>query len=105
MKIDTRRPMKLLSMLLGLVCLASSLAAQQAPPDQAKRAGKRAEDFPAASKDFFHDMDMVGKPDDDQPAKPTYLELTDPDQVRGRNTWVMWCGGNEWFWDWLGLRW
>jgi len=93
--------MKLLSMLLGLVCLASSLAAQQAPPDQAKLAGKRAEDFPAASKDFFHDMDMVGKPDDDQPAKPTYLELTDPDQVRGRNTWVMWCGGNEWFWDWL----
>ena len=101
MKIDTRRPMKLLSMLLGLVCLASSLAAQQAPPDQAKRFGKRAEDFPAASKDFFHDMDMVGKPDDDQPVKPTYLELTDPDQVRGRNTWVMWCGGNEWFWDWL----
>jgi hypothetical protein len=101
MKIDTRRPMKLVSMLLGLVSLVSSLAAQEPPPDEAKRAGKRAEDFPAATKDFLHDMDMVGKPDEDQPAKPTYLELNDPDQIRGRNTWVMWCGGNEWFWDWL----
>ena len=93
--------MKSVATLVGLVCLASSLIAQQPPPDEAKRAGKRAEDFPAATKDFFHDMDMVGKPDEDQPAKPAYLELKDPDEIRGRNTWVMWCGGNEWFWDWL----
>ena len=93
--------MKSLNMLMALVCLASPLTAQQPPPDQAKLAGKHAEDFPAATKDFFHDMDMIGKPDEDQPATPAPLELTDPDQIRGRNTWVMWCGGNEWFWDWL----
>src|SRR5260370_5554292 len=93
--------MKSLNLLVALVFLASPLTAQQPPPDQAKLAGKHAEDFPAATKDFFHDMDMIGKPDEDQPATPAPLELTDPDQIRGRNTWVMWCGGNEWVWDWL----
>ena len=101
MKTSRLKFMKSLSILAGLVFLASPIAAQQAPPDEAKRLGKHPEDFSAATKDYFHDMDMVGKPDEDQSAVPTYLELTDPDQIRGRNTWVMWCGGNEWFWDWL----
>src|SRR5260370_37280363 len=92
--------MKSLNLLVALVFLASPLTAQQPPPDQAKLAGKHAEDFPAATKDFFHDMDMIGKPDEDQPATPAPLELTDPDQIRGRNTWVMWCGGNKGFLGW-----
>src|SRR5439155_9647959 len=25
----------------------------------------------------------------------------DADEIKGRNTWMMWCGGNEAFWDWL----
>jgi hypothetical protein len=101
MKTSRLKFMKSLSILASLVFLASPMAAQQAPPDEAKRLGKHPEDFPAATKDYFHDMDMVGKPDEDQSTVPTYLNLTDPDQIRGRNTWVMWCGGNEWFWDWL----
>ena len=28
------------------------------------------------------------------------LELT-PDEIRGRNTWVLWCAGDEVFWDYL----
>ncbi len=92
--------MKFLSMLVCLVCLASPLRAEQPPPDQAKLAGKQAEDFPAAKTDFFQDMDMVGNPDADEPVAPTRLKL-ETEEIQGRNTWVMWCGGNEWFWDWL----
>lgn len=64
--------------------------------DEAKALGKTAADFPAASYDYFHDMDMVA--DGHGGLRP--LELTE-DEIKGRNTWMMWCGGNEVFWDWL----
>ena len=47
-------------------------------------------DFPQASADYFAGMDDG-------------VALT-ADQVRGRNTWVMWTGGNEAFWDYLARR-
>lgn len=53
--------------------------------DEAKAAGKTVADFPASSVDFFPGMD--GK-----------VELT-PEEVEGRNTWMLWTGGNEAFWD------
>ena len=31
------------------------------------------------------------------------MELSQ-DEIKGRNTWNMWCGGNERFWDWLGQQ-
>jgi hypothetical protein len=53
--------------------------------DEALRAGRTAASFPAADEDYFHDMDGG-------------IKLT-PQQVAGRNTWVVWSGGNDKFWD------
>jgi hypothetical protein len=64
--------------------------------DEAKALGQTAADFPAASYDYFRDMDMVA----DGHGGLRRIELTE-DEIKGRNTWLMWCGGNEVFWDWL----
>jgi len=64
--------------------------------DEAMAQGRTAADFPAASTDYFHDMDMVA--DGHGGLRP--LDLTE-DEIKGRNTWMMWCAGNEVFWDWL----
>src|SRR5438552_3655781 len=70
--------------------------------DEAKAQNKTSKDFPASDYDYFRDMDMVasGTTDPNGNTKLKLLELT-PDEVKGRNTWMMWCGGNEVFWDWL----
>src|SRR5437667_11497678 len=59
--------------------------------DQAKAAGETPADFPADDYDYFRDMDM--RPDGTVDAngnsvlKP--LDLP-PDEIKGRNTWVLW---------------
>jgi hypothetical protein len=53
--------------------------------DEAKRAGRTAATFPAADEDYFRDMDGG-------------IALT-PAEVRGRNTWIVWTGGNDRLWD------
>jgi hypothetical protein len=53
--------------------------------DEAKAAGREASSFPAAQDDYFHDMDGG-------------VALT-ADEIAGRNTWVLWTGGNDRFWD------
>jgi hypothetical protein len=53
--------------------------------DEAMSAGRAAASFPAADEDYFHDMDGG-------------VALT-PDEVKGRNTWIVWTGGNDRFWD------
>jgi hypothetical protein len=53
--------------------------------DEASRAGRTAASFPAAEEDYFHDMDS-GQP------------LT-REEIQGRNTWMVWTGGNDRFWD------
>ncbi len=53
--------------------------------DEARRAGRSASSFPAADEDYFHDMDGG-------------LALTS-DEVKGRNMWLVWTGGNDRFWD------
>jgi len=55
--------------------------------DEAKQAGKTTADFPEAAEDYFRDMDG-GMP------------LTDK-EIKGRNTWLVWTGGDEAFWDYL----
>jgi hypothetical protein len=57
--------------------------------DEALRVGRTAESFPAADEDYFQAMDGGGS-------------LT-PEQVKGRNTWIVWTGGNDRFWDTLSL--
>jgi hypothetical protein len=53
--------------------------------DEAMTAGRGADTFPAADEDYFHDMDG-GVP------------LT-PEEVKGRNTWIVWSAGNDRLWD------
>jgi hypothetical protein len=53
--------------------------------DEASRAGRMPASFPAAAEDYFHDMDGGG-------------ELT-REEIQGRNTWLVWTGGNDHFWD------
>jgi hypothetical protein len=55
--------------------------------DEAKQAGKTTADFPEAAADYFRDMDGG-------------LPMTDA-EIKGRNTWLIWTGGNEAFWDYL----
>jgi hypothetical protein len=53
--------------------------------DEASRAGRTAASFPAADEDYFHDMDS-GQP-------------LSREEIQGRNTWMVWTGGNDRFWD------
>ena len=55
--------------------------------DEAKQVGRQAESFPAADEDYFRDMDKGA-------------QLT-PNEVKGRNTWIVWTGGNDRFWDYM----
>jgi hypothetical protein len=53
--------------------------------DEARQAGRDVASFPAAGEDYFHDMDSG-------------IALS-PDEIKGRNTWIVWTGGNDHFWD------
>jgi hypothetical protein len=53
--------------------------------DEAKRAGRTAASLPAADEDYFRDMDGG-------------IPLTAA-EIRGRNTWIVWTGGNDRLWD------
>jgi hypothetical protein len=69
---------------LALACQPPA-AALAAPLDEAQSAGRNEASLPQASEDFFHDMDNG-------------VALT-PDEVKGRNMWIVWTGGNDRFWD------
>jgi hypothetical protein len=53
--------------------------------DEAQLAGLKADSFKAADENYFQDMD-------------TGVPLS-PDEIRGRNTWIVWTGGNDRLWD------
>src|SRR5690349_7986683 len=84
---------RLCSILAGMLLLGSSVAllpddgaAQTgAVVDEAGQAGRDAESLPMPTEDYFRDMDGG-------------LAL-DADEVKGRNMWLVWSGGNDRFWD------
>lgn len=53
--------------------------------DEAKCAGRDPASFPAADENFFRQMDGG-------------IKLT-PNEVKGRNMWMVWTGGDDRFWD------
>jgi cytochrome c5 len=55
--------------------------------DEAMITGRAAESIPAATEDYFRDMDRG-------------VQLT-TNEVKGRNTWIVWTGGNDRFWDYM----
>ena len=57
--------------------------------DEALAAKRDETTFPAADEDYFRDMDG-GVP------------LT-PEEIKGRNTWIVWTAGNDRFWDGIGV--
>src|SRR5690349_7680042 len=76
--------------LLVVVCGAFALSWWRNPriggvKDEALLAGLKAEDFKAADEDYFHDMDSGA--------------ALSPDQIKGRNTWIVWTAGNDRLWD------
>jgi hypothetical protein len=75
----------LLSIVLLLTGCAKIFPKPGTVQDEALQAGRTAESFPAAGEDFFHDMDGG-------------MALT-PDEVKGRNMWIVWTGGNDRLWD------
>ena len=56
--------------------------------DEAQQAGIGDDRFVHAGEDYFRDMDNA-------------VPLS-PDEVKGRNMWVVWSGGNDRFWDQMG---
>jgi hypothetical protein len=76
--------------LVGLAMLAASCAVplNSGPGpvrDEAMMAGRSPGSFTAADEDYFHEMDGG-------------VALT-PDEAKGRNTWIVWTGGDDAFWD------
>lgn len=71
---------------IGLLALLSACTrSDYAPPDEARLAGKKASDLAAATVDYCEGMDGG-------------VRLT-PDEIKGRNSWMLWTGGNERFWN------
>jgi hypothetical protein len=96
---------------LGLSLFATALAgcaATTPPPDEAKekhfggaavtpaQLDEAAQQYyKPATANYFEDMDCVkGGP----PVEKLKLSA---EEIKGRNAWVLWTGGNEAFWDWL----
>src|SRR6516225_4297725 len=60
-------------------------ARAQVVVDEARLAGRAAQTFPAADEDYFKGMDGA-------------VALS-ADEVKGRNMWLVWSGGNDRLWD------
>ena len=88
--------------LLVLAFLFETGCNKNEPVDEAKAGGKTTADFAADEYDYFRDMDMRpdGTVDANGNSRLKPLELT-PDEIKGRNTWVLWSAGDEVFWDYL----
>jgi hypothetical protein len=81
---------------LLLCCLLGIAGAGDAPQpgkvlDEARQAGRSAASLPPPMEDYFHDMDGGA----DLKIDPA----TKLNPVLGRNTWLVWSGGNDRFWD------
>src|SRR2546423_2551968 len=93
----TRKLKVLLVIVVALLAAAIFIAYQWWPKgpqpgsvlDEARQAGRPASSFLAADEDYFHDMDQQ---------KSGVITLT-TDEVKGRNTWIVWTGGNDRLWD------
>ncbi len=77
------------SVFAALVFVTACSSSNQPHPgtvlDEARLANRPASSFPAADEDYFHDMDGA-------------LALS-PEEVKGRNMWIVWTGGNDRLWD------
>jgi hypothetical protein len=73
-----------IGLILSIAWIAEEALAQVVV-DEARQAGRAAQTFPAADEDYFKGMDGG-------------IALT-ADEVKGRNMWLVWTGGNDRLWD------
>jgi hypothetical protein len=93
MSLKSRPLLILLVIVLALVAIGVVVYSKLKPDgqkpgqvlDEARVAQRAASTFPAADEDYFHDMDGG-------------VQLS-PDEIKGRNTWIVWTAGNDRFWD------
>ena len=71
-------------MLLGMLGCSKSPEPGQVQ-DEARLAGRPASSFQAADEDYFHDMDGS-------------VALS-AEEIKGRNMWIVWTGGDDKMWD------
>jgi cytochrome c2 len=71
-------------LVLACACLGGNARAQKVV-DEARQAGRSAQTLPPADEDYFHAMDGG-------------IQLT-PDEVKGRDMWLVWTGGNDRLWE------
>ena len=74
--------------LVGLCVAALTIVSwrqEPHPPDEAKAEGYSAADFPEVAADLFQPMDGG-------------IALS-ADEIKGRNSWLLWTAGNQAFWD------
>ena len=79
--------------------------------DEAKCAGRTAESMPGADEDYFRDMDNGATKDPAAVAKilaPFVPGITPEAAAKaaaiGRNNWIVWTAGNDYFWNRLGYE-
>jgi len=64
---------------------AAAYRTQSRRVDRGQCRRRKPEDFPELAVDVFAGMDRGAE--------------LGPDEIKGRNTWNLWCGGDEQFWD------
>ena len=90
-------------LLLALGCIAVFAWIRHRVPtpgnvlDEALLANRDGSTFPAADEDYFHEMDRAMTA-----AGVAPVALT-PEEIKGRNTWIVWTGGNDRMWDQLSV--
>src|SRR5437867_5490428 len=66
-------------------CAAVGACRKHEPVDEATAAGLTTSDFPQVTADVFKPMDGG-------------IDLS-PEEIMGRNTWILWSGGDQRFWN------
>jgi hypothetical protein len=74
-----------LAFVLTVACTNKSQPKAGTVLDEARTANRSVESLGPATEDYFHDMDGG-------------IQLT-ADEVKGRNMWLVWTGGNDRLWD------
>lgn len=89
--INLRRGWSLLSFMIAclMICSCHRGPGSGRVQDEARQAGRNASSFPAADEDYFHDMDSA-------------IQLG-PEEIKGRNMWIVWTGGDDKLWNTLSV--
>jgi len=88
---EYRRPLMVFGVLAaGWALFFSCRGPRGSVLDEARRAGRSPESLVSASEDYFHEMDS---------AQPLTAK-----EINGRNTWLVWTGGNDRLWDVLSTK-